>query len=479
MSAKSFVVAAVLMAVACVPAMAGGGVPFLNQGFSPTSAAPGSAAFTLTVTGSGFTQGAKVFWNSHGRTTTRIDGNHLTVAILASDIATGSTARITVKNPAPAGGTSNTRYFSIQKSSGTITLMKEQKYPVSNGAVGLVAGDLVHGRAADVVTANSTDNTVSVLIGNTSRGGLGVRLDEATAANPMAVAIGDLNGDGFTDIVSAGGEPGNGTISILLGLGSTNFLPHVDYPTDIKVGSVALGDLNRDGALDILACPVSYPNPIGCRVFLGKGDGTFGPSTAVAGTAGLYGAQIGDFNGDGILDFAAPNFANGSVSYAFGNGDGTFGTVQNAAITGPAAAITLADMNGDGNLDIAVVDQLSGQACYQTLLGDGKGGFTVLSPKLTNFSLFPNTVLAYDFNGDGKLDVMIDDSSGFEPNNFGLGAGDGRISSFRQLTGAETAVSPIAFGDFNFDGLMDVVALTGGQYPTLKLFYQATPLAKH
>ena len=80
---------------------------------APTSGTAGGTAFTLTVNGTGFVSGSVVRWNGLNRTTTYATSTSLTAAILASDVATGGTASVTVFNPTPGGGTSNALTFTI------------------------------------------------------------------------------------------------------------------------------------------------------------------------------------------------------------------------------------------------------------------------------------------------------------------------------------------------------------------------------
>ncbi|MGH9859035.1 MAG: putative Ig domain-containing protein [Candidatus Acidiferrales bacterium] len=87
-------------------------VPAITN-LSPTSATPGGPAFTLTVTGSSFVAGSVVQWDGSNRTTTFVSDTELTAAIPATDIAMAGSANITVLNPAPGGGTSNTLVFNI------------------------------------------------------------------------------------------------------------------------------------------------------------------------------------------------------------------------------------------------------------------------------------------------------------------------------------------------------------------------------
>lgn len=80
---------------------------------NPVSATAGGAAFTLTVTGTNYLPIWTINWNGAGRSTTYIDGAHLSIAIAAADIATAGSASVTVTNPAPGGGTSNAQSFPI------------------------------------------------------------------------------------------------------------------------------------------------------------------------------------------------------------------------------------------------------------------------------------------------------------------------------------------------------------------------------
>jgi len=85
-------------------------------GINPNSATAGGAAFTLTINGSNFVSGAVVRWNGNDRTTTFVSGTQLTAQIPAANIAAAGTANVTVFNPAPGGGLSNSRTFTINPS---------------------------------------------------------------------------------------------------------------------------------------------------------------------------------------------------------------------------------------------------------------------------------------------------------------------------------------------------------------------------
>src|SRR5580700_543530 len=106
------VLAAIIVAVVIVGwgapvAQAKNRLPFVNQPLVPASTAPGGPGFSLTVNGTGFISGAVVRWNGSARATAFVNSSQLTVSILATDIASPSTATVTVVNPAPGGGASN------------------------------------------------------------------------------------------------------------------------------------------------------------------------------------------------------------------------------------------------------------------------------------------------------------------------------------------------------------------------------------
>jgi hypothetical protein len=89
-------------------------VPALSA-LSPTSAKTGGPAFILTLTGTNFIAASVVYWNGAARPTTFINGGQLQAAIPASDLAAVGTAQVTVVNPAPGGGTSNTLNFHVTR----------------------------------------------------------------------------------------------------------------------------------------------------------------------------------------------------------------------------------------------------------------------------------------------------------------------------------------------------------------------------
>src|SRR5262249_50912947 len=150
--------------------------------------------------------------------------------------------------------------------------------------------------------------------------------------SPAALAVGDFNGDGTTDVVTA--NTGSNTLSVLLGKGDGTFQPALTIPVGHRPDAVAVADLTGNGVLDlVVADGGTAPNYTDSdfQVLLGNGDGTFqAPASYGAGMINPRGVTIADLNGDGIPDLAVAdggtflNNTNAAVWVLLGKGDGTF-----------------------------------------------------------------------------------------------------------------------------------------------------------
>ena len=157
------------------------------------------------------------------------------------------------------------------------------------------------------------------------------------------VELGDLNGDGVLDLVTASTniDNGGGSASVLLGRGDGTFADRVDYLGFGARNSLALGDLDNDGVLDLVMADEERAL---VSVRLGRGDGTFATRVNYATGPSPSFVTLGDLNGDGALDLVT------TTSVLLGRGDGTFGAPVDYAATG--SSTTLGDLNGDGALDL-------------------------------------------------------------------------------------------------------------------------------
>jgi hypothetical protein len=302
------------------------------------------------------------------------------------------------------------------------------------------------------------------------------------------VAVGDFDGDGTLDIVTAN----QNDISVLLGTGKGTFtgtktftLPNVIANQIPQIPlAVAVGDFNHDGKLDLVVAAVAELN--GSKgfldVLLGQGDGSFRvgsitPINASFPLAAVFGfppagITLADFNGDGNLDVAIANLTGGSdpggssISVLLGNGDGTFRETSDPNVGGIAIiSVAVGDFNNDRIPDLVVnaslgVPVTGGVECVSVvsvLLGNGDGTFQ--TPQLLVPGSSFNQVAVGDFNHDGNLDIVTANSGGTV--SVLLGNGNGTFQAPLNFSSGANEPSAVVMGDFNGDGFPDVAVTDG------------------
>ncbi len=275
-----------------------------------------------------------------------------------------------------------------------------------------------------------------------------------TGEAPQGLAVGDFNGDGILDLVTAN-DFAEGTVSVLLGNGDGSFQPPVDYAVGPFPWAVVVRDFNNDGLLDLA---VSQSRDSTVTILLGDGQGGFQLAGSFgAGQGGANGMAVGDFNGDGNLDLAVGNSAGATVSILLGNGDGTFLPAVSYASSGYPYSVAAGDVNQDGILDLVVTDAL-GSGVHR-LLGRGDGTFHAAVGYSTG-PASPSDVALADVNGDGNLDVI---TSNQNPGSLSvlLGFGNGTFQNSLNFP-AGPGASSVAVADFNARGLLDLVTANPG-----------------
>ena len=324
--------------------------------------------------------------------------------------------------------------------------------PIAVGATptSVVSGDFNGDGLPDLAVLNTNDQTISILLGNGS-GGFTVSGTKPNAgANPVGLLAADINGDGNIDLVVMSNQ--SNQISFLAGNGDGTFKAAKNsggYLTTFPY-SMALGDFNGDGLLDLV---VVYNNYDLAAIFTGDGAGGFTTSgTFFNLNTGVIAVAVGDFNGDGHLDFAT--VSNSSASITIMAGDGTGNAFNSSTINLPngsyPSGITVADFNGDGKLDLAVTESNSNRVAV--LLGNGNGTFGLPANYATGAN--PIAVTTGDFNADGIRDLVVANQNGTSVTVL-LGTGTGTFQTPATI-GAGNGPAGLAVADFNGDGNGDI-----------------------
>jgi hypothetical protein len=256
-------------------------------------------------------------------------------------------------------------------------------------------GDLNGDGKLDLVTASWDSNSVSVLLGD-GKGGFSNSSDFPTGNNPHAVEGLDLNKDGKLDLVTLNNDT-NGYASSLLGNGSGGFsTPQTDNLTLPYVQSRGncQGDFNNDGILDM-----AYANTGASSVTVVLG-GT-NSQISISLNASPHSVRIGDFNNDNKLDLVTSNWDKNNVSVLLGDGIGGFSSPTTFDVGANPASVNVADFNKDEFIDIATGNM--GSNSVSILLGDGQGSFSTQT--VFQVATGPHSVSLGDFNGDGRVDI--------------------------------------------------------------------------
>lgn len=273
---------------------------------------------------------------------------------------------------------------------------------------------------ADLVIANSTSNTVTVLLGN----------DDGTffeapgspfpvGVQPRSVVIADFNNDGKLDFAVA--NSGDNTIATFQGNGDGTFTPFPKSPFPLPAtmqGPVAMTSGNFENLSSVgpgLAVVTELTNNVGILDSPGTTfDGTFTLATGspFATGNGPIAIASGDLNADGVPDLAVVNSTDSTISVFLNNGDATFSIATSSPLTTSAGAapsgVAIADFTNDGIGDIAVTNQ--GVSTLGVYAGLGLGTFGSQIELSTPSG--PQAIIISDFDANGLPDAAVTAHSG-------------------------------------------------------------------
>ncbi|KNC51918.1 TKL protein kinase [Thecamonas trahens ATCC 50062] len=281
-----------------------------------------------------------------------------------------------------------------------------------------------------------------------------------------SVTIGDINGDGTSDVVAGT----NGEVLVwYAGVGTSFGAAQVIDTAAGQVKTAALADADGDGAMDLIVGAATR-NAV---VLYINSDGTGGFAEGmvlISGTKGIYGLGVADMNGDGWIDIIASDTVEERLLWMAGRGRGRFDAVSVVdSESTEVKALALADINGDGRLDTVVATTAHARLVwYATAPGQGLvqsalAGYSEPNVLFSSPNSDPNGLATGDVNGDAWVDVVATFSSVGTVGWFASVEGSGFTSLNAIDTGLNKPVAA-ALGDVDLDGDADVViALQGAK----------------
>jgi len=283
---------------------------------------------------------------------------------------------------------------------------------------------------------------------------------------PSGMAVGDLNHDGRSDVVTSNWSPDSYSVMLANADGSLSRQAGSPNALTRSPNDVTLGDFDDDGDLDAAFASAANAGEqtASVTIYAGDGTGAFAANPAASLPAGVNpgGIATGDLNGDGIDDVAVTDY-DGDRVYLFTGVAGSLNMTPygSYAVGTSPLSIAVGDFNGDGQDDVATANYGSFfSEAFTVLVSDGAGGYVRTPPSGLEGSYKPWDIVAGRFDGSGNLGL----AEGNTPNSdisVKLGVGDGTFTDAPSPSIDSHFGGPLASADFNADGIDDIVAPYG------------------
>ncbi|HSE18759.1 MAG TPA: VCBS repeat-containing protein [Pyrinomonadaceae bacterium] len=336
---------------------------------------------------------------------------------------------------------------------------------ISGGAGNVIIGDVNNDRKPDLVVTCGKNHSIAVLLGKGDGQFAATAISTTIPFVPNEVALGDVNLDGKLDLAVATHDSYG--VMLLLGDGTGRFTTAAVSPIVMRAGDqphthgLAFADLNHDHKLDLVTVN-STDNDVSIALGDGRGGFTRAPASPFAVGPSPYPFAVGDVNGDDHLDIVATATATGplrrqqlplsrALTLLVGDGKGGFRSTQLPMRTGEPWFAVISDINADRKPDIVVTHH--DMTKLTVLLGDGRGGFVEAEGSPFDFGGKAFHTVVADVNRDNKMDVI---TAGGDSARVMLGDGRGGFAAGPAIRSGP-GVWRLALADLNRDGKADLV----------------------
>jgi CSLREA domain-containing protein len=416
-----------------------------NTTFTPTAASTG-AQYTTATTTSDFKG--------------EIEADPVNGNIRVTNAYPAGTYNVTVKAVNPFGIVTKNFTMTVQTVAGcnsfdTTAFSAPVTYPANANPTAVTVGDFNGDGRQDIVTANQNIGIVAVMLRNAANNGFEAPVSITTDLQPGNLAVGDINGDGRQDIVTSNFQSHSVSV-ILRNVTNTGFDAALNYPLNPfqapgrQPFDVAVGDINGDGLQDIATA--NY-NGGGISVLVrNAANNGFEPFVDYTAVSLARSVVFGDFNGDGRQDLAVANQGAGISIFLRNAANNNFDPRIDYGSENQPSDLTVGDFNGDGKQDLAVGHR--GVGIISVFLRNAAN--TDFEPR-ANYTVanWSNSLVTGDLNNDGKQDIAfnVPDAGSIQ-----VLVRNGANNGFETpVTFGNINPWGISIGDFNGDNRQDLV----------------------